>query len=158
MERREMYAQKIAVTVYNGVQRLIGFVALPPGKRLSDLLNGTVGGQAESGDTFLELTDVTIWQEGGTKEKQENVYINKANIELLATTDNDLSRGSGAKSGLKSYPFVQKSPVRARIRVSSYKLTGNLHKTQGHTVQQLLEEKLTFLPLTDAKILSLIHI
>ena len=66
-----MYAQKIAVTVYNGVQRLIGFVALPPGKRLSDLLNGTVGGQADNSNAFLELTDVTIWHENGRKERQE---------------------------------------------------------------------------------------
>jgi len=63
-----------------------------------------------------------------------------------------LARGIGAKDGQKRYPYVHKSPVRARMRMPSYELTGNIHCANGQRTPQLLEEELMFLPLTDARI------
>jgi hypothetical protein len=144
--------EKIQVTVYIEAQTITGNVSLPCGQRMSYLLNSIILGQHENNATFLELTDVTISHEDGTKERAQTSFINKAAIQLLTTLEKDLARGIGAKDGLKHYPYVHKSPIRASMRTLSYELTGDMHCAGGQRIQQLLEEELTFLPLTDARI------
>lgn len=151
-EEREMDAVGIPVTLYVETQVLTGFVYPPRGKRLSDLLNNVVVGQSEDGGKFLELSDVTISHTDGTRERPQTAYINKSTIQLVSTPDSDSGRGIGAKVGSKAYPFVQKSPVRVRIRLPGYELSGSMHCASGQRVWHLLEEKLMFLPLTDARI------
>ncbi|MBA7682381.1 hypothetical protein ES703_90731 [subsurface metagenome] len=149
---RKLLIEKIPVFVYLDAQTIVGNVSLPSGKRLSDLLNSSVMGQPESSTMFLELTDVTISHADGTKEQVQTSFINKTTIQLLTTLDENLARGIGAKDGPKRYPYVHKSPVRARMRMPSYEITGNIYCTNGQRTPQLLEEELMFFPLTDARI------
>jgi len=144
--------EQIPVFVYLDAQTITGNISLPRGKRLSDLLNSSVVGQPENSTMFLELTDVTISHADGTKEKAQTSFVNKANIQLLTMLDEDLARGIGAKDGPKQYPYVHKSPVRARMHMPTLELTGNIHCASGQRVPQLLEEEFMFLPLTDARI------
>lgn len=142
--------EKLPVAVYLDAQVLTGTVSLPRGKRLSDFLNSGIAGQPTS--NFLELSEVTISHVDGRKEKAQTAYVNKTGIQLLATLEKDTSRGIGATDGPKPYPFVQKSPSRARMRMPNYELTGSLHCAGGQELQQLLEENMMFLPLTEARI------
>jgi len=151
-EERGALIEKIPVFVYLYAQTIAGNVSLPNGKRLSDFLNSSVVGQPDSSSMFIELTDVTISHADGTKEKAQKSFINKTSIQLLTTLDENLARGIGAKDGQKQYPYVYKSPVRARMRMPSYELTGNIHCASGQRTPRLLEEELMFLPLTDARI------
>ena len=107
---------EIRVCIHLDSHTVTGNVSLPRGKRLSDLLNGSIVGQAEHNTMFLELTDVIISHADGTEEKTQTSFINKATIQLLTTLDEDLARGIGAKDNSKHYPYVHKSPVRARMR------------------------------------------
>jgi len=144
--------EEIRVCVHLDSQTITGNVSLPREKRLSDLLNGSTVGQAEHNAMFLELTDVIISHADGTEEKTPTSFINKAAIQLLTTLDEDLARGVGAKDSPKQYPYVNKSPVRARMRMPGYELRGNVHCAGGQRAPQLLEEQFMFLPLTDARI------
>ena len=147
-----MDGEWIAVKLYMDEQVLTGSVYLPPEKRLSDLLNGIAARQSERKGDLLELSDVTTFHTDGTKERADTSYINKTNIRVLATLDNDSGRGIVANSNRRAYPFVQKSPVRARMRVPGYELIGTLHCAIGQKVRQVLEEKLMFIPVTDTRI------
>lgn len=144
--------EEIRVCVHLDSQTITGNVSLPCRKRLSDLLNGSTVGQAEHNTMFLELTDVIISHADGTEEKTPTSFINKATIQLITTLDEDLARGIGAKDSPKQYPYVHKSPVRARMRMPSYELRGNVHCASGQRAPHLLEERFMFLPLTDARI------
>ncbi len=144
--------EKIPVSIYLDAQTIVGNVSLPSGKRLSDLLNSSVKGQPENSPMFLELTDVTISHADGTKEQVQTSFINRTTIQLLMTLDENLARGIGAEDGPKRYPYVHKSPVRARMRMPSYELTGNIYCTNGRRTPQVLEGELMFFPLTDARI------
>ena len=144
--------EEICVCVHLDLQTITGNVSLHRGKRLSDLLNGSIAGQAEHSAMFLELTNVIISHADGTEEKTQKSFINKATIQFLTTLDEDLDRGTGAKDSPKQYPYVQKSPVRARMRMPDYELSGNIHCANGQRAPHLLEERFMFLPLTDARI------
>ena len=143
---------KVATTVYMHDKALVGFVSLPHGRRLSDFLNGRSVGLNEDNFRFITLTDVTIYHRDGTRENAETAYVNKSNIELLATLDGDLARGIGAQKSERYYPFVSKTRVRAGITMPDYDVAGYLHCTEGQNLCDLLEGKATFLPLTDASI------
>ena len=147
-----MCADRIPVSVYVDTEVLTGHVFLLPGKRLSDLLNSAVVTQSEKKDAFLELSDVTIFRGDDTKERTETLRVNKSNIHLLTTPENDLSKGIGAKSVPRPYPFVQKSPVKVNIRLPICQLIGTVHCGAGQRVKQLIEGNLMFLPITNARI------
>jgi hypothetical protein len=147
-----MSEERLSLTVYQETQVLIGFINQPHEQRLLDLLNSTSLGAPETSSTFLELSDVTIFHTDGKKEKLPTAYINKATIQLAATPDVNSARGIGAKAGPKSYPFVPKSPVGISLQVPAYVLVGSMHCAIGEVVRNLLGGKLTFLPVTDAKI------
>jgi len=147
-----MYTQNVGVAVYMDTDILIGSVSLPSSRRLSDFLNCELIGQSKTSNKFLKLTDVTICHADGTKERTETVYINRDTIPMLRTLENDSARGVGAKDGPKRYPFVHKSPVRARLRTARYELSCYVHCASGQEVSHLLAQELTFLPCTDARI------
>ncbi len=144
--------EEIRVCVHLDAQTITGNVSLPRGKRLSDLLNGSNMGQSEHNTVFLELTDVIVSHKDDTEETTQTSFINKATIQLLTTLDEDLARGIGMKDSPKQYPYVNKSPVRAKMHMPSYELSGNVHCAGGQRAPHLLEERLMFLPLTDARI------
>lgn len=147
-----MSTQNVLVVVHMPAQVLTGFVSLPPGKRLSDFLNGDLIGQSNNSGMFLKLTDVAISHADGTQERTETIYINREAIQMLRTLEHDSARGIGAKDGLKRYPFLHKLPVRATMHLPGYELSGCLHCTNVQEVPQLLAQELSFLPCTDAKI------
>ena len=147
-----MNAEPLAVTFYMQTQVLMGFILQPHEQRLLDLLNGALPSPPESSGTFLKLSDVIISDAYGKKRKLPTAYINKATIQLAATLDGNMARGIGAKVGPKPYPFVPKSPVRVNLRMPTYTLIGSMHHASGQRIQDILDERLMFLPLTNAKI------
>jgi len=147
-----MDAAWLGVAFYTETQVLTGFIYQPYEERLLDILNGISVRRRESRGRFLELTKVTIDYLNGKKETLPTAYINKASIQLAATLDGDLARGIGGRVGAKPYPFVQKSPVVVRLRIPAYALTGSMYRVGGQSVWHVLEEKVTFLPLTNVKI------
>ena len=147
-----MDAEQLVVTLYMQTQVLIGSIYQPREQRLLDLLNGVLLSPSENSGVFLKLSDLTISHADGKKERLETTYINKATIQLAVTPDGDSARGIGAKVGPKSYPFVPKSPVRVNLRMPTYTLIGSMHHAGGQRIQDILDERLMFLPLTNAKI------
>ncbi len=95
---------------------------------------------------FLDLSDVTIQCADGGEERLPTAYINKATIQLAATSDADAGRGIGAKAGHKPYPFVDKLAVPVRLRMPAYALSGSMHCASGQRAWHVLEERLMFLP------------
>lgn len=148
-----MSGEWLSITFYMETQVLTGFIHQPAEQRLLDLLNGASLSTPETSGIFIGLTDVTISHTNGKKEKLPTAYVNKATIQLVTTPDDGNSaRGTGAKVGPKSYPFVPKSPVWVSLRMPAYALVGSMHCASGQEIRHLLGGKLMFLPITDAKI------
>jgi hypothetical protein len=143
-----MNAQSLALVVYMPGRTLVGTVSIPEGLRLSDFLND----RPKTQTAFLTLTDVTIKLADGTKETLKTVYINKKSIQIITTLDSDSARGIGAKDGPKQYPFIQKRPVRAKIYLPGYELSGYLYCTETRGATDLFTEEQTFIPCTDTLI------
>ncbi len=147
-----MSIQNVAVSVHLNEQTLAGYIQIPHLKRLSDLLNYDPEGQADTGDTLITLTDVTMSQADGTKGKAKTVYINKKSIHMIMTIDSGSARGIGARNGTKQYPYVHKLPVRANIQLPGYEINGYLHLADTEKVTELFGNGLAFIPCTKTKI------
>ncbi len=150
-----MSTQTVAVSVYIHEQTLTGNIQIPHLKRLSDFLNCNPGGQSDTSDTFITLTDVTMSHADGTKGRAKTVYINKKSIHMIMTIDSGSARGIGAGNGLKQYPYVHKLPVRANIQLPGYEIDGYLHLTDTEKVTELFGNGLAFIPCTKTKIRDL---
>lgn len=146
----------LVVTLYIGTQVWTGYIYRYYEGRLLDLLNG-VSKQPEKRGRFLALNDVTIQSADGKKERLPTAYINKATIELAATSEGDLARGLGAKEGYKPYPFVQKVSVPVELRTPAYAVIGNMHCTGWDELWRVFEERQTFLAVTDVSICALVN-
>ncbi len=147
-----MSTQNVAVSVHLNEKTLAGYIQIPHLKRLSDLLNCNPEWQADTSDTFITLTDVTMTFVDGRKERAKTVYINKKSIHMITTIDNDSTRGIGARKGLKRYPFVHKLPVRVNIQLPGYEINGYLHCTDAQNVTEVLGSGLAFIPCTKTKV------
>lgn len=147
-----MYDDIVNATFYMHDKVLVGTVSLPHGKRLSDFLNGVNVVPNADAPRFIELTDVTVFHKNGTKEKVEAAHVNKSTIEIVATLDGDLARGLGAQMSSKRYPFIPKTKVRASMTMPDFDVAGYLHCTTGQNLCDVIEDKIEFLPVTDAQI------
>ena len=144
LDKKEMNAQSVALSVYIQGRTIIGTVSIPEGVRLTDFLND----RPKTRNAFLALSDVTIQYNEGGKETSKTVHINKNSIQMITTLGSDY-RGIGAKDGSKQYPFIQKRPVRATIHLPGFKLIGYLYCAETREVTDLLAEEQPFLPCTD---------
>jgi hypothetical protein len=148
----KMSSQGIFVNLYTEEQVLRGSIFLPSYLRISDFLNEKVVGSSKFAGPFLELTKNNIMAANDIKETMGIERVNKTALRMLATPNTNSARGIGGKHGPKNYPFVQKFPVRVKMHVSNYELTGKVHRTSNQGIRQLLEDTRMFLPITDAKI------
>jgi hypothetical protein len=144
------------IVLYMMTEVLIGsiFISTPEG-RLLDELNGRVVSAPDNRDKFLVLANVTIRHADGTQEKPSIVYINKSTIQMAGTDSPDTSRGIGAQPNPKPYPFTEKVPVHVRIEMPSYQINGNMYRMSQQKIENVLKERLTFLPLTDVEVIYL---
>ncbi len=147
-----MYDNTVNATFYMHDKVLIGTVSLPHGKRLSDFLNGVNVAPNAHASRFIKLTNVTVCHKNGIKENVETAHVNKSTIEIVATLDGDLARGIGAQKSSKRYPFIPKTKVRASMTMPDFDVAGYLHCTKGQTLCDVIEDKIEFLPITDAQI------
>ncbi len=147
-----MYENTVNATVYMHDKVLIGTISLPHGKRLSDFLNGLNIAPNVDASRFITLTNVTVCHKNGIKENVEVAHVNKSNIEIVATVDGDLARGMGAEMSSKRYPFVPRTKVRASITMPDFDVAGYLHCARGQNLYDIIEDKIEFLPVTDAQI------
>jgi hypothetical protein len=129
------------------------YYAPTPEARLLDALNGlTDRGPIKKG-RFLELSNVTIQHLDGKMEKMNRTYINKATVQVAVTMgDTNAGRGLGGMTGPKSYPYVEKLPLSVLIETHDYLINGNMYKTSYQAIWHILEDTLTFLPITHAQI------
>jgi len=146
---------QLAIKLYLGTEVISGLLHNRAYERLTDILGGISVSRPESRAMFLRLTDVTVEHVDGREESLASAYVSKTAIELATTLEADSGRGLGAKPGPKPYPFAEKSPVRVMLQTRSYVIAGNAYRAAYQTVWHVLEEKPTFLPLTDAEIVTL---
>ena len=117
---------KIAVNLVLHKRVLHGYTEIPYGRRLLDYLNNQSAKLTEHGDRFLQLSDITIFYEDGTKEQAPTSFINKSAILFATTPDRNSARGIGANVGAKGYPFTPKSPLQVKLLLPNYTLLGQM--------------------------------
>jgi hypothetical protein len=136
-------------TVLDGMINL-----LAPEIRLIEVLNGAISYQPENRDGFLEFTDVTILRENCPIKAIPIDHIRRSSMQIVATRTTNSGRGLGAKIGLKSHPFKNKSPFLVELVTSDYEITGCIYLTTVLQSWQALENDPAFLPVTDVEIFS----
>ena len=145
------------VKLYLHAKIIVGnlYYAPTPEARLLDALNGIADMNPVKQGKFLELNSVYIEHADGRKEKQNVCYVSKMGIELAVTLGNaDAGRGIGARPGIKSYPFVEKSAVLVRIETQDYVVSGNMYQVNNQQIWYVLENTSIFLPITHAEIIT----
>jgi hypothetical protein len=148
---RETASNLVPLEFYTNSRVVSGYVSCPNGARLLDILNGTSAAERNLKGDFLEFIDAPHPEEELPRENGKG-YVRKSAVQLVGISDSALGRGIGASDGPKLYPFVKKSPVRVNLELQTYTLIGSIHRTQGQTMQDVLNEDSSFLPLTDVTI------
>ena len=146
------------IKLYMQSQIIVGniYYAPTPEARLLDALNGLADRGPVKRGRFIELNDVTIQHEDGKIEKLKTSYINKATVQMAITLgDANAGRGLGGQEGPKSYPFIEKSPILVHIETPDYVVIGNIYRIGHQKVWSILEETMTFLPLTQAVVYAI---
>jgi hypothetical protein len=146
------------VKVYMQSHVLVGSIHYAANReaRLLDALNGQLDIGPRKGGRFLELTDVCIQRGDGRGEERGFSYISKATVQLAVTLGGaDSGRGIGAQNGPKQYPFVEKSPLSVLIETHDYMIRGKMYHMNRQIVRHVLEDAVTFLPLTHVQVCTL---
>ena len=144
----------LRVTFYVSKQACSGYINLHDEERLSDFLNDRFAKRSDGSNGFIKITDAAMTLPDNSKERLPEATINKSAIQLVAIQEEDQARGLGGKEGMKSYPFIDKTPMLVRMHLQEFSIIGNMHFVVGQTPLDLLEEKQMFIPLTQAKMLT----
>ena len=147
-----MASEQLSITFYTKKVILNGSISLPSGARLMDLLNDNLADNQGNKSAFISLSGVSLSGEEALRHRYNNIYIPKSNLLIVTTPDHNMARGISTQLGVKSPPFVQKSPKLIRIDIQDYRIIGNIHCSDGETTLDVLNNDLMFLPLTEAKI------
>jgi len=131
-------SQYIPLVIYLDTNIVIGVLTMPDGVRLSEFLN--------SSDKFLKFTEAST--NDGIIEQMNDIYINKETIKFVKTLDENDGRGCGSSN----YWKVKKIPVRTKMLLTDYELSGNLHRENEEEILQLIEKTFSFLPCTEVKL------
>ena len=146
---------KLVLRVQN--RTISGFVELFKDERLLDVLNGASTRRPKSREKALELIDSVIIGPDSKEDERPTLYVNKPSIWFAATLEKDGGRGNLNKIGWREYPFVEKLAVPVHIELAPFSLSGNMHLAQGQMASHLLDETVSFLPITDVKVQPLVN-
>lgn len=138
----------LELEVYSESQVQTGYLPCPPTLRVLDVLNNRFFENASGDESFIGLI------EPGPAAGQDSATLcfRKSAIELIALTDANTGRGIGSTPERKNYPFVSKMFRRVAIRLPSYTVMGNLSCASDQNIMTVLNERKTFLPLTEATV------
>jgi len=114
--------QYIPLVIYLDTNTIVGILSLPDEVRLSEYLN--------SSEKFLKITEAST--NDGIIEQMNEIYINKETIKFVKT----LSENDGRGWGSSYYLHVKKIPVRIKILMTDYELSGNLHRRKEEELPQ----------------------
>jgi hypothetical protein len=140
---------EIDVELFAGPEVLYGRLTCPTGSRLSDLLNDSLPTEREARSTFLEFLLKPRPGDFEPGENEAREYIRKSAIDLLAISDGDVGRKTGNSGRRNAHLFQKKSPVRVVLQLGTFTLIGDIHRSPGQTVHDVLNDDAQFLPLTD---------
>lgn len=146
---------KVTLRMQNHI--INGFTNLYADERLLDVLNGVSTRRPKSRERALELTDAVIIRPNGQEENKPTLYVNKLSICLAATWEKDGGRGVLSKMGRREYPFAEKLAVPVYVELPLFSLSGNMHLARSQMVGHLLDERLSFLPMTNVKVQPLMN-
>jgi len=142
--------ERVSIPVEVAMQSEIkaGYISCPLYTRLLDLFNG----ETDSNTDFFELASSANNETTDTKIDNSRFYFRKSAIDFIAVNEANAARGIGSNQNWKAYPFLPKYPAHVTLHLKNFVITGTLHLSEMQTVKELLNEKITFLPITEATI------
>ena len=148
--------ERLRVRVHTPTHIFTGYVRRLPQQRLLNILNGILTGTMRVDEAFLPFKEVSVGTHrlDGKEVALKCAYINKADILFAREIDEGQPTEHGEKVEPKLYPFVSKSPMRVKLFMSGYTLTGQMHCAEGHRLGDVLKSATRFLPLTGVEIRS----
>lgn len=139
---RKQTSDWLLLECYTEDEVLAGRIRWPVGLRLLDLLNSLYTTQHDSSGEFLNFIDIS------RENDSVRTFINKAAVQMVAISENDLARGAGAETN-RHYPFIRKSEVPVSLRLKTYIVTGTMHLADNESIQDILNRDTMFVPVTN---------
>ncbi len=131
-------SQSIPVIVHMDIGTIAGVINVNEGSRISDTLN--------TPDKYIKFTKMMI--KDGVVEETSDIYVNKEEIKFVRTMNRDDGRGLGDKY----YLHTKKNPIRTKMQMTDYELSGYLYSKNAQEISALLEKETPFLPCTDVQV------
>jgi|WetSurMetagenome_2_1015567.scaffolds.fasta_scaffold222646_2 hypothetical protein len=128
---------------YTENEVLAGRIRWPAGLRLLDLLNSLYTTQYDSSGEFLNFIDIS------RENDSVRTFINKAAVQMVTISENDLARGAGAETN-RQFPFIRKTEVPVSLKLKTYIINGSMHLADNETIQDVLNRDAMFVPITNA--------
>jgi len=128
---------------YTEDEVLAGRIRWPAGLRLLDLLNSLYTTQYDSSGEFLNFIDIS------RENDSVRTFINKAAVQMVTISENDLARGAGAETN-HQFPFIRKTEVPVSLKLKTYIISGSMHLADNETIQDVLNRDAMFVPITNA--------
>jgi hypothetical protein len=121
---------------------LAGRIRWPAGLRLLDLLNSLYTTQYDSSGEFLNFIDIS------RENDSVRTFINKAAVQMVTISENDLARGAGAETN-RQFPFIRKTEVPVSLKLKTYIISGSMHLAEHESIQDILNRDALFVPVTN---------
>jgi len=137
-----MTDQNISILAHTDTGIYFGILSLSSEMRLYDFINLS--------PQYLHLIGRETSEVPQEAVPLNQIYINKKAIRILTTIVDDEGRGSPINKVV--YRFVQKKPLKVKIYMPDYEITGNLHILNEESVSKIIENPLPFLPCTEVEI------
>jgi hypothetical protein len=125
-----------------------GIIECEYGQRLVDALNeGVPTGMSSRGIEFIPLHDVKVGNLSGAEDSYPHLYISKHRILFVAQLALEKE-----ERRLSTYPYRQKAPVKVKIFIPPYTITGDVYRDAWENLLDTLEAQVTFLPITGVEV------
>jgi hypothetical protein len=145
--------RQVEVAVFTDTCTLTGHTYRMKFQRLLDLLNQDfMPNLMPIGKDFMPLNDVEVSFPNGKREAMASTYISKASIFFVGEKSEHQSKIPETEDRAKIYPVRAKKFIEAEIRMSLYKLTGQMYVEVWQKVLDAIDRADKFIPLTNVRI------
>ncbi len=144
--------KRVNVQIYATGADFTGYMCCPCSMRLLDVLNGGMG------SLFSDVKFICVGKpeagSDGAVAGNHSIQINKDKILFLREVGDYISRGLNEVNKSSHYPFVQKVSSRFKVKLPAYTLVGDVYHLEGQDINEILNSRHRFLPMTDVEVFS----
>jgi hypothetical protein len=143
----------LRVLVCTSAGNINGYIYGGHQQRLSDVLNQTlVPSSIKVSPAFIPLVKASLELPNGKVQPIASIYVRKASILFVCEKSDSIPTTEEAGFKQRIYPVKPKKSMWAEITLPSFTLTGKMYGGLWQDFLDSLDQRDTFLPLTDVRV------